>query len=893
MITAPIAPVNIFYAYAREDELYRKELEKHLSSLRRQCLIKEWHDRQIRAGTEWEHAINKHLDMASIILLLISPDFLASDYCYDVEMKRAMERHQAKKACVIPIILRPVDWVGTPFAKLQMLPTDAKPIATWPSQDEAFLDITRGIREVIEELHTSALSMQIELQIPWNIPYRRNPFFTGQEAILSQLHDRLSAEKVTALTQPQALHGLGGIGKTQIALEYAYRYRDTYHAVLWIHAESRESLVSSFLTLAQVLHLPEKNAQDQTETIKAVKHWLDTQNRWLLIFDNADTLSVVDDFFPTENRGHILLTTRMQALGPIAQSIEVEQMGIDDGPLLLLRRAKVLAPNVPLEQATPADRRAAEMIVQELGGLPLALDQAGAYIDETGCSVSGYLERYLTYRARLLSKRGKMITNHPESLLTTLSLTFEKVARKNPAAIELLHFCALLYPDAIPEELLIEGFPHLGPQLQDLANDLIAFDEIMEVLRAYSLVHRDASTKTISFHRLVQAVLLEEMNEDVQRLWAERAVHVVNHGFPNPEDVGVWSLCQRFLLQAQTCAIHINRWNIQFAEASLLLNQVGYYLEKRAFYKEAESFYRQALVIREQTYGRNHPDVALILDNLGTLYEDLGKYTDAVSLLQHALSIRQQAFGPDHYSVGISLNNLAFAYWKQGKYTEAEPLYRQALSIRERIHGPVHANVALSLNNLGTLYWKQKRYEAAEPLYLRTRSILEQVFGPIHPHVAGNLHNLAALYSAQGKYEEAEPLYLRARSILEQMFGPIHPEVAFSLNSLAELYSIQGNYVQAEPLYKHALFIREQTLGLNHADTAFSLHGLAKAYDAQGNYAQAELLYKQVLSVRMHVLEPTHPDVVAVLENYAALLQKEQRDDEASEIKAYIGALQK
>src|SRR5712691_6931058 len=175
-MTATRYTIEIFYSYAHEDELLRNELEKHLRSLQRQGYITEWHDRKIEAGTEWAHAIDIHLNTASVILLLISPDFMASDYCYQTEMQRALQRHESKEAMVIPIILRPVDWTGTPLAKLQALPPNAEPVTTWPNQDQAFLEVTRGIRKAIEDLITPSVSTQGASHVLWNVPYRRNPY---------------------------------------------------------------------------------------------------------------------------------------------------------------------------------------------------------------------------------------------------------------------------------------------------------------------------------------------------------------------------------------------------------------------------------------------------------------------------------------------------------------------------------------------------------------------------------------------------------------------------------------------------------------------------------------------------------------------------------------------
>jgi len=210
-------PVAVFLSYAHEDEPLRKELEKHLSLLQRQGLVSTWQDRRITAGTNWAQEIDEHLKSASIILLLVSSDFLASDYCYGVEMQCALDRDKASRARVIPIIVRPCDKKGAPFAHLQALPTDAKAITTWSNQDEAWTDVAASIRRVIEELPPLAVNLSpAGLPPVWNIPYPQNPLFTGREQLLTQLVSTLHASQPTALSQPQAISGLGGIVRREV-----------------------------------------------------------------------------------------------------------------------------------------------------------------------------------------------------------------------------------------------------------------------------------------------------------------------------------------------------------------------------------------------------------------------------------------------------------------------------------------------------------------------------------------------------------------------------------------------------------------------------------------------------------------------------------------------------
>ncbi|HET9920917.1 MAG TPA: helix-turn-helix domain-containing protein [Ktedonobacteraceae bacterium] len=253
----------------------------------------------------------------------------------------------------------------------------------------------------------------------WLVPHQRNPYFTGREALLEHLHHTLKTGKVAALTHAQAISGLGGIGKTQLALEYAYRYHEEYAAVFWFKADTRESLLADFQALARLLNLPEQHAEEPMKPVLAVLTWLKAHPRWLLIFDNADDLAMTRPFLPPPLDGHILLTTRAQSMGGLAQRIEVECMTPEVGALFLLRRASLLAPDATLETAPAQDRALAVQIVEELGGLPLALDQAAAYMEESAYHLKGYLKLYQRQRAALLKRRGGLATDHPEPVATT------------------------------------------------------------------------------------------------------------------------------------------------------------------------------------------------------------------------------------------------------------------------------------------------------------------------------------------------------------------------------------------------------------------------------------------------------------------------------------------
>src|SRR2546421_8297234 len=484
--------------------------------------------------------------------------------------------------------------------------------------------IPESSEERTAEITTFSDTPDLHISTPpppiWNVPHRRNPFFTGREDILIHLYTVLRSSKAAALTQAQAISGLGGIGKTQVAVEYAYRYRDHYQAIFWINATSRDVLSADFVTLAALLNLPEQQEKEQDIVLRAIKRWLSSYTHWLLILDNVDDLEMIVDFLPVTATGDVLITTRLQALGTVAQRIEVEKMVLDEGVMFLLRRTKVLTPGTTLDQVPKEKQVQATEIVMALDGLPLALDQAGAYIEETRCGLSRYLDLYGTRRKELLLRRGRFPIDHPDSVAATWSLSFQQVEQESLVAADLLRLFAFLDPEAIPEEMITLGAAELGTALGAVASDPLQVDTIIELLLRYSLIRRSPEVKSLSIHRLVQAVLRDGMERDTQRLWAERAIRAVNRSFPDVEPQ-TWEKCQRFLPHAQMCAIYMKEYDLAFPEAARLLNEAGSYLMARGSYRQVEPLLFRALSVRREIKV-SHLETACTLHDLGELYRN-------------------------------------------------------------------------------------------------------------------------------------------------------------------------------------------------------------------------------------------------------------------------------
>jgi tetratricopeptide (TPR) repeat protein len=707
---------------------------------------------------------------------------------------------------------------------------------------------------------------------PWLVPdAMRTHYFTGRENLLALLRQQLLDRRRAALS------GLGGVGKTQSAIEYAVGHREDYpDGVFWVNAETTSGLTGGFVEIAKTLRLAAAASSDQEHVVQAVLEWLNGTDDWLLIFDNVDDRGGVAPFLPQRGKGHILITSResvFQEIG-IARALEVVDLDGDEAARFLLKRTG-------RDESDPQERTAVTALADELGNLPLALEQAAAYITETNASFSDYLTSFRKRRVALLEKGGEFISH--ETVAVTWAANFEAVERTSPAAADVLRISAFLAPDAIPFDVFYKGAPALSARIAAALpdpEDTLAVGELLRPLARYSLIRSDAKLRAYGMHRLVQEIVRASIAESERRTWVERAVVALNAALPEVE-YATWAQCDRLVPHVRTIAEWIGSYDVRLEDAARVLNETGQYLDERGRYTEAEPLLERALAIRKRVLGPDHPDVARSLSSLAEVNWNQGRYAEAQPLVERALAIREAALGPDHPDVAYSLNNLANLYRQQSRHAEAEPVYERSLAIRERALGPDHQDVADVLIDLALVYRHQGHSVEAQSLNERALATWERAFGPDHPKVAVGLNNLAAVYNDQGRYAEAEPLCERALAIWERALGPDHARVAWPLENLAFAYFKQGRYAEAEPLWERALAIRERALGPDHLDVAPSLNGLANVYLKQGRYAEAEPLHERSLAIREAALGPDHPDVAYSLSHLANVYLKQGRFVEA------------
>jgi tetratricopeptide (TPR) repeat protein len=685
----------------------------------------------------------------------------------------------------------------------------------------AFLDQIKGSGEHYaafdsgDDLRAKVLRDLLDLRArphrPVHLPFPTlGTLFKGREGFLARLRESLVAApgRAAAITARQAIHGLGGVGKTRAAVEYAWRHQEDYSALLFLSAPSAGELRARLADLVGVLGV-EGAPPDVEGRLTRVLRWLDDHPGWLLILDNVDTpeaAAEAEALLARLRAGHVLITSRLSDWSGGVEPLGLDVLAEPDAVAFLLDRARhrVRSPDDPAHAAA---------IARDLDGLALALEQAAAYADRLRISFAEYRRRWEGRREAVLGWFDPRLMAYPRSVATTWQTTFDQLAEPERRLLDVL---AWLAPEPIPP-----GFFEAGPLTARLEDPRAALAGLAE----FSLVDFEEDGG-VTIHRLVQEAARGLLaGED--RLAALRLALETLDAMAVGEswDVRYWPVWTPLAPHAEAVARHADAAGLAEPTARLM-DRMGGYWKARGAYPAAEPLRRRALAIDERLYGPDHPRVATRLNNLASLLQDSGRPAEAEPLIRRALAIAERAYGPDHPRVAVRLNNLGQLLHATGRLAEAEPPMRRALAIDEGAYGPDHPRLAIRLNNLALLLQDTGHPAEAEPLMGRALAIAERAYGPDHPRVAVHLSNLAALLHASCRPAEAEPPMRRALAIEERAYGPNHPNLAGSLGNLACLLQDTGRTAEAEPLIRRSVEILRRSFestGFEHPRWAAAL----------------------------------------------------------------------
>ncbi len=871
---------RVFISYCHADAEWLNRVTGALAPDVRNGRIDAWDDRRIEAGDDWEREILTAIDRARVALLLVTPRFPASSFIMEKELPLIL----AAAGDGLTILWMPIEGVFygpdappslQPITRFQAISSPTRPLAgqSTEKQNEALLDVCRRIDRLLGRT-----------RVLRNLPFNSlGTLFKGREGAIEELERHLTRHGSAAIVQPEAITGMGGIGKTRLAVEYAWRHQDDFDALLFVSAGTPEDLATNFARLCgpEVLDLAEYRLGKQPEQYEAVLQWLQKNAGWLLIFDNVDTVAAVaavQALVPKLSGGQVVITSRIARWEGSVRTLVLDLLSEEAAVDYLLERTNAG------RQPQPDDEAQARDLAQELGRLSLALEQAAAYINATHLSVAAYRGRWQSARDRLLQYHDSLATHYPNSLAATWVASFEQLTENGR---RLLGILAWLAAEPIPRTLLEVGGGPFAAESEDESREdsrpelVMDAEDALADLTTYSLVAWNPEKTTFSVHGLVQEVTRRNQAGEEQNLHAAAALRWVDAGFVgDPEDLRNWPGLEPLAPHARATSEEADRRNIPDPTARLM-NDLGIFHKARAEWGQAEPLMRRALAIDEKSYGPEHPEVARDLNNLASLLQDTNRPAEAEPMMRRALAIGERSYGPEHSVVAIRLSNLGQLLQATNRLAEAEPLTRRALAIFEESLGQDHPNVATALNNLGQLLRATNRLAEAEPLMQRALAIHEKSYGPEHPDVARDLGNLAQLLQATNRLAEAEPLMQRALAIDEKSYGPEHPDVARDLGNLAQLLQATNRLAEAEPMMRRPLAIWEKSFGKDHPQVATALNNLAHLLQATNRLVEAEPLMQRALAIDEKSYGPEHPDVARDLGNLAQLLQATNRLAEA------------
>ncbi|KAI0855788.1 hypothetical protein F4860DRAFT_448425 [Xylaria cubensis] len=754
----------------------------------------------------------------------------------------------------------------------------------------------KALKRLREEINKDQKGSQYEdFSVPfslYDVPEIEK--FVARENELAEIHEELRSDGSRRVV---VLHGLGGIGKTQLAIAYTKRHKDHYSAIFWINISDENSLSKSFTRIAnQIIRrhpLPKpiinmNNKGSHHETVAGVKEWLSLPNntRWLLVYDNYDnpklpsntnrTAIDIQEYLPEVYQGSIVITTRSSEV-KIGHAIRMGKMqNVHDSLEILSTTSK--------RKGLIGDPDAVRL-VEKLDGLPLALATAGAYLEQTSISFGSYLNMYKNSWARLQTSTPPLGSYADRTLYSTWELSYNHIRQRNENAAALLRLWAYFNSQDIWLELLQSDDKHNIQWIHEVTKDELSFTHAVRTLINYGLVEINNSKDEVpesrgySVHSCVYSWITHVLNQQWSIGLSRYAIRCIASHIPKSNKS--W-LMQRRLLQ------HAARYDAVILD-TIIYNQAWIFKNLSLLYydqvklKEAVEMCHRALTVSEKVFGSQHLSTIQILNNLGHFYLDYDNCEKAMEILQRALQGAEHYLEPNHGLTLSIIGGLGLVFVKQGLLKDAEDMFQRGLQDIEKQAENMHNFTTMS--NLGSLFETQGRLNEAENMYQRALKGLEKALGPnqisrvdniYNPdrmfydqsklkdaedlHLRGNTEMLVAetsilgivkrlclVFRAQGKLEEAEDLYYRTLQGKVRGVGPINTVTLDIVFDLGLLLLEQGKHKDAEELYRWTLQGIEKHLGPNHFSTFYVVYELGSVLQVQGKLEEAEEMYNRAL----------------------------------------------
>ncbi|MGW4791362.1 FxSxx-COOH system tetratricopeptide repeat protein [Nonomuraea sp. NPDC004297] len=704
------------------------------------------------------------------------------------------------------------------------------------------------------------------LPVVWGRVPQRNMNFTGRTDLLRNLHEGLRSD-VTAVV-PHALHGLGGVGKTQLAIEYAHRYRSEYELVWWIPADQPMLVKSSLAGLARELRLPITSAGVE----EAAEAALDTLRRgvpytkWLLIFDNADEVDEINAIAP-RGPGHVLITSRNHSWQGVVDTLAVDVFPRSESVEFLTKR-------VPHGITT----REANELAEALGDLPLALEQAGALQVETTISVKDYLRLLDEQTTRLLGTNKP--ADYPLSMSAAWALSVSQLTTRMPVAVELLRCCAFFGPEPIPRDLF-DRLPNEfaeGSRLAETLADPILTSRILRELGRYALVRIDSASRTLQVHRLVQALLRDDLPQE-ERVVMRNEAHLLLASAAAPyeaDDTAAWPRFSGLLGHLTPSGVYraedprIRRFTLTMIR----------YLYSSGDFESAQMLVERC--IDQWQSGGEDQNVLSAQRHLAIIIRELGKLTESFELNQHLLARMREVLGDNHEETLLLLNSHGADLRFSGDFSAALHHDLDSVTRHEAVFGTEHRRTLRAMNNLALDHLLTGDYAKALALQSETFRLQRRPgSGASSMNVLSSWNGLARVMRLSGKYREACDIGEDAYEFGVEQLGVEHP---WTLRVAKDLSIAKRRDAKIEEALDLAQRLHEQqvrTVGMHHPDTLAAGLCLANAQRASGDTVEALRLIEELTPQFRTMYGADHPFKYGCDTNLALLLRVNSRAEEA------------
>ena len=747
-----------------------------------------------------------------------------------------------------------------------------------------------------------------------------------------------------------ALVGLGGVGKSQLAIEFTHRLSEKRKDIwiFWIHAGTRARAEEGFRTIADTVKLAGRN-QPTADIPQLVSNWLsNTANgRWVLVLDSVDDGDVffgiqgerkdarlLATWLPQSRNGSIVITTRDQGVavrltGRHQDTIPIRPMVEIDAVSLLEKRLGQLP-----------DRRMAADLVQALDRVPLAISQAAAYIQERGqqTSISTYLADFQAseYRKnKLLAHDGRDLRRDggaSNAILVTWQMSFDHIHETRPSAADLLSLMSFFDRQGIPERLLRYGEREdnrLGKALETSAQSWLGrpkllltrfmghlqegrskmeadndrdqslqwiqreeFEKDIVTLRNFSFVS-DTRGAGFEMHGLVQLATRKWLEANgLLETWKQQFISKLCAEVPTGEYEN-WATWQELFPHAKSAVEQRPKAQGSVLEWASILYKAAWYALRMGNGVDTQLLGMKAKEAREKILGEEHKDSISSVAMVALGYKLQGRWSEAEKLQVQVMERSKAKLGADHPDTLISMAHLASTYWNQGRWEEAEKLGVQVMETSKTKLGADHPDTLTGMGNLASTYWDQGRWEEAEKLFVQVMETSKTKLGADHPDTLTSMANLASTYSKQGRWSEAEKLFVQVMERSKTKLGADHPDTLTSMVNLASTYSKQGRWSEAEKLEVQVMESRKTKPGADHPDTLISMASLVSTYWNQGRWEEAEKLGLQVMESRKIKLGADHPDTLTSMANLASTFWSQGRWEEAEKLQAQVMKMSK